>query len=418
MLTGKYAILTDKNGNFVVRYNRGNENMGMDAETETYTYDVFNRLTGYRKNDGPQVSYTYRADGKRKSKIVNGVETEFVWDGDNMIMSGTEKYSYGVGGIEFSDACTYVKDIHGNVISGIDGEGNILSTYNYDSFGNVLKADGSMQTDPFRYCGEYTDTESGLIYLRNRYYDPSIGRFITEDPIRDGSNWYIYCDNNPVMYVDSTGLLPSLEDAAEMASRSYNTYNMSRSGLERRKLGDGWRLIDEWKGSEGLVIHIYVRGDSEYSSYTGAKEYAFVNKGSSTWGDWVNNFQQPFGWSTDMSESIANAEYFSNGDCGNYEITFIGHSKGGAEAAANAVATNRNAILFNPAAVALNEYGLNANTYSADMTVYVVKGEPLNALNSLLGAKAIDKYETLPFYSWNPIKNHSMEAVKSGVKGR
>ena len=57
-----------------------------------------------------------------------------------------------------------------------------------------------------RYCGEYTDTESGLIYLRNRYYDPSIGRFITEDPIRDGSNWYIYCDNNPVMYVDPLGL--------------------------------------------------------------------------------------------------------------------------------------------------------------------------------------------------------------------
>ena len=116
--------------------------------------------------------------------------------------------------------------------------------------------------------------------------------------------------------------------------------------------------------------------------------------------------------------ACGSAEYFADGDWGNYEITFIGHSKGGAEAAANAVATNRNAILFNPAATALNEYGLNANTYSADMTVYVVKGEPLNALNSLLGAKAIDNYETLPFYSWNPIKNHSMEAVKNGVKGR
>ena len=220
------------------------------------------------------------------------------------------------------------------------------------------------------------------------------------------------------MFVDPTGLIPSLEDAAEMASRSYNTYDMTRSGLESRKLGDGWRLIDEWKGSEGLVIHIYVRGDGEHSSYTGPKEYAFVNKGSSTWGDWVNNIQQPFGRSTDMSESIANVKYFSNGDWGDYEITFIGHSKGGAEAAANAVATNRNAILFNPAAAALKEYGLDANTYSADMTAYVVKGEPLNALNSLLGARVIDNYETLPFYSWNPLKNHSMEAVKSGVKGR
>ena len=129
MLTGKYAILNDKNGNFVVRYNRGNENMGVAVGAETYTYDVFNRLTGYQKNDEPQVSYTYRADGKRKSKIVNGVETEFVRDGDNMIMSGTEKYSYGAGGVEFSDACTYVKDIHGNVISGIDGEGMRVCLY-------------------------------------------------------------------------------------------------------------------------------------------------------------------------------------------------------------------------------------------------------------------------------------------------
>ncbi len=56
------------------------------------------------------------------------------------------------------------------------------------------------------YCGEYADRESGLIYLRNRYYDPTQGRFITEDPIRDGTNWYVYCENNPVMYTDPLGL--------------------------------------------------------------------------------------------------------------------------------------------------------------------------------------------------------------------
>lgn len=60
--------------------------------------------------------------------------------------------------------------------------------------------------NPFRYCGEYYDEESGLIYLRNRYYDPSIGRFITEDPARDGLNWYVYANNNPVNYIDPLGL--------------------------------------------------------------------------------------------------------------------------------------------------------------------------------------------------------------------
>ena len=60
--------------------------------------------------------------------------------------------------------------------------------------------------NPFRYCGEYYDEETGLIYLRNRYYDSSIGRFITEDPAKDGLNWYSYCGGNPVMFVDPWGL--------------------------------------------------------------------------------------------------------------------------------------------------------------------------------------------------------------------
>ena len=71
--------------------------------------------------------------------------------------------------------------------------------------------------NPFRYCGEYYDDETDLIYLRNRYYDNQTGRFITEDPIKDGLNWYSYCGNNPVMFVDPWGLegntqiLPTLE---------------------------------------------------------------------------------------------------------------------------------------------------------------------------------------------------------------
>ena len=60
--------------------------------------------------------------------------------------------------------------------------------------------------DSIRYAGEYYDAETGFIYLRNRYYDPEQRRFITEDPIRDGANWYIYCGNNPVNRLDPFGL--------------------------------------------------------------------------------------------------------------------------------------------------------------------------------------------------------------------
>ncbi|MCI8405151.1 MAG: RHS repeat-associated core domain-containing protein [Clostridia bacterium] len=59
--------------------------------------------------------------------------------------------------------------------------------------------------NPYRYCGENYDEETGLYYLRARYYDASIGRFMSEDPAQDGLNWYVYCGNNPVMFVDPKG---------------------------------------------------------------------------------------------------------------------------------------------------------------------------------------------------------------------
>ena len=80
--------------------------------------------------------------------------------------------------------------------------------YTYESAENLFLPQYGMKADtnPFRYCGEYQDLCSGLIYLRNRYYDSIIGRFITEDPTKSGINWYVYSNNNPVNYIDPLGL--------------------------------------------------------------------------------------------------------------------------------------------------------------------------------------------------------------------
>ena len=80
-----------------------------------------------------------------------------------------------------------------------------------------MKNTTSADNNPFRYCGEYFDDETGFIYLRNRYYDPSIGRFTTEDPAKSGLNWYAYCENNPVKYVDPWGLDAILITASHAA---------------------------------------------------------------------------------------------------------------------------------------------------------------------------------------------------------
>jgi len=88
-----------------------------------------------------------------------------------------------------------------------DSAGNVIINYDYDAFGNEKNLDAN-DTNPFRYCGEYFDTETGNIYLRARYYAPNVGRFISEDPIRYGTNWYIYANNNPLRFIEPWGLAP------------------------------------------------------------------------------------------------------------------------------------------------------------------------------------------------------------------
>ena len=99
----------------------------------------------------------------------------------------------------------YVYNAHGDVIQLLNASGTVTKTYDYDAYGNELSRDLN-DANPFRYCGEYFDTETGFIYLRARYYDPAIGRFTSVDPAKDGLNWYAYCDNDPVNYVDYSGL--------------------------------------------------------------------------------------------------------------------------------------------------------------------------------------------------------------------
>ena len=259
---------------------------------------------------------------------------------------------------------------------------------------------------------------SGLIYLRNRYYDPSIGRFISEDPIRHGTNWYIYANNNPVMFVDPLGLIPTAKEAALMAEHIRNATKDEYNESLGEDFG-GWQLQNIITNDEGLKMGVYSR------TINGETEYSLVNKGTTTFGDWVNNFQQPIGFSTDMKDSISKATAFVENHLEN-EVTMVGHSKGGAEAVANAVATNTNCIVFNPATTFLSSYGLNSSKYHKNMTVYIVQGELLNKIEGSFSTpidKLIilnQKYSTdseLPMYKrlYNSYLNHGINSVIWGL---
>ena len=219
----------DNNGNTILKNtgvftDEGTPSMSIsNAEISIthYDYDLLNRLQTVTAND-ENISYTYGVDNLRKTKTVNGITTGYIWNGQNMVAETDGNiiktiHRYSLSGIEQSLEIEtfryrdYIKNGHGDVtyITGSDGD----TLYHYDAFGNTLWSsqtsdlETSMNEDnPFQYAGEYVDDETDFIYLRNRYYAPSNGRFITEDPIKDGLNWYAYCGGNPSKYIDPSGL--------------------------------------------------------------------------------------------------------------------------------------------------------------------------------------------------------------------
>ena len=86
----------------------------------------------------------------------------------------------------------------------ISSSGAVVADYTYDAFGNQTSE--TEDSNPLRYAGEYWDSESGLIYLRARYYDSGVGAFVSEDPAKDGLNWYVYANNNAINFFDPFGL--------------------------------------------------------------------------------------------------------------------------------------------------------------------------------------------------------------------
>ena len=111
----------------------------------------------------------------------------------------------------------YQKNMQGDVVRILNASGAEVVSYAYDAWGKVLSVSGSLSStvgaaNPFRYRGYYYDTETGWYYLNTRYYDPNVGRFLSPDTILGansgllGYNLYAYCNNNPVMFVDPSGM--------------------------------------------------------------------------------------------------------------------------------------------------------------------------------------------------------------------
>ena len=174
-------------------------------------------------------SLQFKCDGRGRRTKKGDIT--FTYDSNGRLLSHSNGISFiydnsGVVGLK-QDGKTYIyrKDVQGNIIAILDSTGKVMVRYVYDVWGNHKAYDenGSEITsathignlNPFRYRGYYYDTETKLYFLKTRYYDSEIGRFMTIDDLSyldpdtiNGLNLYAYCGNNPVMMTDEDGTMP------------------------------------------------------------------------------------------------------------------------------------------------------------------------------------------------------------------
>ncbi len=155
----------------------------------------------------------YDGEGLRYETEENGKVIRFLFDRGELAQESREgeKISYARGRQPVSlsrsgkERNYFVQDEMGSTLFLLDHNHEIQKTYRYDAFGNILKETGEL-SNRLTYTGQMYDGAAGQYYLRARFYNPAIGRFLQEDTYRgDGLNLYAYCANNPVMYFDPSG---------------------------------------------------------------------------------------------------------------------------------------------------------------------------------------------------------------------
>ncbi len=168
------------------------------------------------------VAFKYHPFGRRIYKSSSSGTSIFAYDQSNLVEetngAGTvvaryqqsENIDEPLAMLRSGATSYYHADGLGSVTSLSSSAGALAQTYAYDSFGKQTSSSGSL-TNPFQYTARESDTETGLYYYRARYYDESVGRFLSEDPVSfdGGTNFYRYVKNKPVNFVDSFGLNPT-----------------------------------------------------------------------------------------------------------------------------------------------------------------------------------------------------------------
>ena len=266
-------LTSTPSGSYTYDYNG---NTLTDAGGRSYTWDFENRLTQVTMpSSGGTATFKYDPFGRRIQKLFTQnsttTTTNYLYDGDNAIESVDQngavlaKFAQGqnideplaesVGGASYD----YEQDGLGSVSSLTNSTGALSLSYTYDSFGKITNSQGSV-ANPFRYTGRDFDTETGLYYYRARYFDPSAGRFASEDPLgfTGGVNKYSYAMNMPVDWIDPMGFAPLASQCADLLKDIQRRTDILRQKMDQYDpLKDG---LGGWPYKAGGQMHISLPG--------------------------------------------------------------------------------------------------------------------------------------------------------------
>jgi RHS repeat-associated protein len=224
---GTYKYLYDDEGNLTDKTEIAT------GKITTYQWDYRNRLVSVT-SDSHTIEYLYDAQDKRVGRQLDGmIQERYIYDGEDIALvvtaQGTlvERYLYGdstdsVLAVERDGTISWsLADRQGSIVDLVDEGGTVLNHFVYDSFGSRTQT--SSVEFRYGYTGRELDRETGLYYYRARYYAPTTGRFISEDPMGFGAgdtNLYRYVFNSPTNATDPSGevfFIPFLIAAAEVA---------------------------------------------------------------------------------------------------------------------------------------------------------------------------------------------------------